>query len=370
MIIILFIIMILLVMALVTGCIVYDFRQFRQSGLIRKISEKNKCLSCALSSVPFVLITICAFFFGIISAIIILLHLTVFLMMCNLILYGTKKLVKKSFTKTASVVSAIILTTVYMSIGWYNAHNVIETAYTFETEKQLSENSLRIVQIADSHLGVTLDGKSFSHHLQNIHKKSPDIIVITGDFVDDNSNKADMIKACQALGNLQTRYGVYFTFGNHDKGYFENSHNFTEDELRQELLKNNVKILEDEAALIDDSFYLVGRQDKSEKKRKSIDELISGLDKSKYIVVLDHQPNDYDNEAKTEVDLVLSGHTHGGHIFPAGVIGLITGANDKVYGTEKINKTDFVVTSGISGWEIPFKTGAISEYVVIDVKCN
>lgn len=66
-------------------------------------------------------------------------------------------------------------------------------------------------------------------------------------------------------------------------------------------------------------------------------------------------------------DLVLSGHTHGGHIFPAGLIGLISGANDKVYGAEHIDNTDFVVTSGISGWAIPFKTGTISEYVVIDI---
>jgi len=66
-------------------------------------------------------------------------------------------------------------------------------------------------------------------------------------------------------------------------------------------------------------------------------------------------------------DLVLSGHTHGRHIFPAGLIGLISGANDKVYGAEHIDNTDFVVTSGISGWAIPFKTGTISEYVVIDI---
>ena len=98
-------------------------------------------------------------------------------------------------------------------------------------------------------------------------------------------------------------------------------------------------------------------------------ELMKGLDKSKYTIVIDHQPNAYDEEADSGADLVLSGHTHGGHIFPAGQIGLLIGANDRVYGTEKRENTNFVVTSGISGWAIPFKTFTISEYVVIDINC-
>ena len=57
----------------------------------------------------------------------------------------------------------------------------------------------------------------------------------------------------------------------------------------------------------------------------------------------------------------------GGHIFPAGPIGLWMGANDRFYGTETRGDTTFLVTSGISGWGIPFKTGCISEYVVIDI---
>ena len=96
--------------------------------------------------------------------------------------------------------------------------------------------------------------------------------------------------------------------------------------------------------------------------------MVSDKQKNKFMIVMDHQPNDYEKEKNFLVDLVLSGHTHGGHLFPAGFVGLLMGANDKVYGHEKIENTDFIVTSGISGWAIPFKTGAISEYVVIDVK--
>ena len=81
----------------------------------------------------------------------------------------------------------------------------------------------------------------------------------------------------------------------------------------------------------------------------------------------DHQPTDYNNQAKTEVDLVFSGHTHGGQLFPFNQVGKWIGANDLVYGHEKRNKTDFIVTSGISDWAIKFKTGTKSEYVVINL---
>lgn len=84
--------------------------------------------------------------------------------------------------------------------------------------------------------------------------------------------------------------------------------------------------------------------------------------------MLDHQPNDYDDEAETNADLVLSGHTHGGHIFPIGPASLLVGANDQVYGKKRVNGTDFIVTSGLSGWEVPFKTFAKSEYVIIDIE--
>ena len=86
------------------------------------------------------------------------------------------------------------------------------------------------------------------------------------------------------------------------------------------------------------------------------------------MIVIDHQPADYDNQTKTEVDLVLSGHTHGGQLFPFNRVGKWIGANDLIYGYEKRAKTDFIVTSGISDWAIKFKTGCRSEYVVIDVK--
>lgn len=85
------------------------------------------------------------------------------------------------------------------------------------------------------------------------------------------------------------------------------------------------------------------------------------------MIVLDHQPRDYEAQAAAKVDLVLSGHTHGGQMLPLAPLVRKLGSNDMVYGYEKRDNTDFIVTSGISDWEIKFKTGCKSEFVVVDV---
>ena len=184
--------------------------------------------------------------------------------------------------------------------------------------------------------------------------------------MDDSTTKEDMLRSVQALGEMKTTYGVYYSFGNHDKGYFR-SRRFSFDEMTAEMEKYGIHVLLDEAELVADSFYIIGRRDKSVKERLSMEELVKPLDASKYMIVLDHQPNDYAAEAAAGVDLVLSGHTHGGQLIPINRIGELIGANDRTYGLEERDGTTFIVTSGISDWAIGFKTGTKSEYVVINI---
>ena len=299
------------------------------------------------------------------TMLVVLLHLAVFFALCDLAAFIIRKAGGRDFGYDAQSIAALLITVVYLGIGWYLAHHVFVTEYTFTTDKALPK-TIRVVEIADSHLGITLDGESFAGQMKRVQETQPDLVVVVGDFVDDDSSREDMEAACRALGQLETTYGVYFVYGNHDKGYFR-YRSFSAAELREELLSNNVVILEDESVLIDDSFYVIGRRDRSFAGRTDIKELMSALDPERYSIVLDHQPNDYANEAAAGADLVLSGHTHGGHLFPLKYLGEWSGANDLGYGTIMRDKTNFVVTSGISGWAVPFKTGTASEFVVIDI---
>lgn len=300
-----------------------------------------------------------------INTIVAILHLEIILGLCYLCgLLLEKKLNKKKNYYIIGII-AIFLTTGYLIYGYYMAHHVVETKYEFVTNKEIE--NLRIIEISDLHIGATIDSNKLKQELKKINDNKPDIFVLVGDIIDDNTSKDEMIKAVKYLGEIKTKYGIYYVDGNHDKSYFKNRE-FTILDFYKELENNNIIVLKDKAKLIADKYYLIGREDKSNKKRMEFSKLMKEIDPTKYIIVLDHQPTDYDEESKSLVDLVLSGHTHGGHIFPVGVFSKIFGINDQVYGTKKINNTNFIVTSGISGWRIKFKTFAKSEYVIIDIK--
>ena len=267
--------------------------------------------------------------------------------------------------------AALVITFIVLIFGWYSDHHVWKTDYKITTQKEVE--NLRVAMFADSHIGTTFDAEGLAKHLKTIEVQNPDILVVVGDYVDDGISKEQMVKATKALGQTKTKYGVYFVSGNHDKGYYGAAHRgFSEQELIAELDKNGIKVLRDETVLLNDAFYIIGRRDFSEVKeqggyRRTMSELTKNLDKNKYMVVLDHQPIDFENQAKAEVDLVLCGHTHGGQLFPFNQVGKWIKANDLVYGLERRNKTDFIVTSGISDWAIKFKTGTKSEFVIIDI---
>ena len=175
-----------------------------------------------------------------------------------------------------------------------------------------------------------------------------------------------MQESTKSLSKLKPKYGIYFVNGNHDKGYY-NNREFSINDLYHEFEKVNVTVLEDEVKEINDKIYLIGRKDKSVTTRMSISDLTKNLNKSKYIIDLNHQPNDFENEKNAGVDLVLSGHTHGGQLIPLGLIGTISKANDSEYGLTRKGNTNYIVTSGISNWALYFKTGTKSEYVIIDI---
>lgn len=358
---ILWILLLITAGALGLGALFYLVTRIRRFSFMRQLAKAHKALSWIVAVASVELLFLFAFV-NLYSVVIVVLHLALIWLICDLAAWIVRRIRKTEPKRYLAGAIALLLTTVYLGAGWIAAHYIRQTSYTVETEK--TTEPLRIVLIADSHLGITLDGEGFRETMERIQSVKPDLVVVVGDFVDDDSNAADMEAACLALGSLQTTYGVYFVYGNHDNGYFQ-SRDFSAADLRNALTENGVTILEDETVLIGEQYALLGRKDRSMPNRLPMDALLS--DTTRYTIVLDHQPNDYDAEAAAGADLVLSGHTHGGHIFPAGLIGLWTGANDATYGFSRLGNTTFIVTSGLSGWAIPFKTGCFSEYVVIDV---
>ncbi|MCR4705893.1 MAG: metallophosphoesterase [Lachnospiraceae bacterium] len=358
----LIILAVILVIAVVG--VIYLTGAITRFSFIQKAAGGRKWRSRLLSLV------LLAIGFGVVSAlmsvtnaIVVLLHLIVLFVFAGLITRLLVSFRKKAFGFHFQGWLALVSTVAILGVGYYLCNHVWMTSYDFTSDKEGAD--VKVAVFSDSHIGTTFDGEGLKKHLDEIAKQEPDLLLIPGDFVDDWSNKKDMLAACKALGETDFPYGVWYAFGNHDEGHF-GSRDFSADELREALTANGVHIMEDDCALIDNRFYVVGRKDVSQKPRKTMPELLEDVDRSKYIIVMDHQPNDYANEAGY-ADLVVSGHTHGGQLIPIGIIGKLIGAFDRAYGWENRAGTDFIVTSGISDWAILFKTGTKSEYLIINV---
>ena len=357
------------------GSVVYLAARVRRFGPIQRLSQKRRALSW-LIGFALVLIPAAALclLWTPLNMAVCLLHLTLFWLLADLVFALIRRLRHAAFKRYWAGLAALIVSVAWLTMGWVQANCVWQKNYTISTDKQVG--SLRVALLSDSHMGTTFHAEGFARHLQRVQAQQPDVVVMVGDFVDESTTHADMMAACQALGQLDAPYGVYFVFGNHDKNnYAGEGRAYTGEELTAALEENGVTVLEDETVLIDDRFYLIGRQDASEAAehrggRASMTELTQNLDKSKFSIVLDHQPRDYASQAASGVDLVLSGHTHGGQLIPLVQLMKIPGmsGDNNVYGLQSRDQTRFIVSSGISDWELLFKTGCRSEYVIIDIQ--
>ncbi len=355
--------------AVVLGAVYVSFRA-ANFPFIKKISGGRRWLGRLICFALFAaLFAVLYLTMNMMNALVCVVHLVVFWLIADLVALIALKIGRRERKKYYAGAVAIVLCVLYLAVGWYLDHHVWVTEYRFETDKL--EGDVRIVQITDSHIGATFHADGFREHMEEINALEPDVVVVTGDFVDDNTSREDMIGGCEALGKLKTKYGVFFVYGNHDRGYYsEAAKGWKNSELRQYLAESGVTVLEDESCLVDGRFYIVGRRDRSFGARVSAEDLLRGLDTDKYVLMLDHQPFDFDAEAEAGADLVLCGHTHGGQFIPINHVGEWMGENSLRYGHERRKDTDFIVSSGISNWSFKFKTGCFSEYCVIDIKGN
>ena len=353
----------------IVGLIYLLIRISRFSWVRRVAGEhgvKKYLLSFLLMAVTAGMLYLCM---GVVNLVVCILHILVIWILSDLFFLVLNRFRRKQYKIYAAGLFAVLFSACYLTMGWYVAHHVVETDYALDTDKELGEEALRVVMFADAHVGATFHADRFRAYCREIENLEPDVLLVAGDFVDDDTTKEDMLACCQALGNVRTRYGTYFVYGNHDRGYFPPAwRGYSGDDLAAELVKNGIVILKDESVLIDDRFYLIGREDAGNPGRADMETLLKGLDTSKYMIVLDHQPHDYTAQEASHVDLVLSGHTHGGWLFPFNRVAEWMGVDDKTYGREKRTDTEFIVTSGISEWALKFKTGTISEYVVLTIK--
>lgn len=296
-------------------------------------------------------------------------HFIIFSLVLDLVNSIIKKISKREYKIWTFVyksgILAIVLVSVYLIYGYFNIHDVQVTKYEFASKKV--EEQIKVGVISDLHLGNTMNAPDLDKYLKDIEKEGIDALLLAGDLFDESTEKVDMEEAAKRFGQVKSTYGSFYVIGNHDPNKYWNDNAYTMGEMLDTLKKSGVHVLMDEAVELD-KLVIAGKKDVSLGERKSTEEILSAVSKDKYILLMDHQPVDFAEKVKAGVDLQISGHTHAGQIWPAGLFIEIFNLAELLYGHENVEGMDAVVTSGIAGWGYEIRTGGHSEYLIITIK--
>jgi uncharacterized protein len=222
--------------------------------------------------------------------------------------------------------------------------------------------TLRAVQFSDVHVSPVLPASRLARIIDRINGLDPDIVFITGDLASDDTPARQLLLMSEALKRLHPPLGVFACTGNHE--YYGGL-----EKTCGAIRAGGVRILEDEAVLVADSFYVAGRRDPTAVQRGGVrvplSEILAGLDRSRPVILLDHQPIHLEQAAEAEIDLQLSGHTHNGQVFPINVIN--KGIYELNWGLLKKGPAWIYVTSGAGTWGPPVRLGSTSEIVLFEI---
>lgn len=262
----------------------------------------------------------------------------------------------------------VALTALLLLWGCYNMGHIVQTEYTVFSDKLAQDRDL--VLITDVHYGTVQKPAVLQEKIRQINALKPDLVVLGGDIVEEGTSLQQMEQIFRQLGGLESTYGTYYIYGNHDRQLYADrtgGRAYTEEQLKQAIETNGIAILRDRRVELGQDLLLAGREDVSYPAgRAPADRLLAEADPGRFTIVADHQPVEAAQNAALGVDLQLSGHTHAGQIWP---LGLLT---ERIYGFSYgqywENNCCVVVSSGTAGWGFPVRTQQRCEYVVIHLR--
>ncbi|QFR49144.1 metallophosphoesterase [Sulfurimonas lithotrophica] len=293
-----------------------------------------------------------------------------FLLLCSAVFYDIIRVIsdrvpmsnkRRDFFKKSLDISSLGVAFALSSRAIYEAKFI--KLERVDVEIKNLKNKYKIVQLSDIHIGGIVD-KNFIHSIvERVNNLEPDIVVITGDLVDIKISRAR--EALDEFKKLKHKLGIYFVVGNHE--YFHNV-----DEIIDEVKKLGFRVLENENVYIGDKgegFNLAGVYDifgyRAGHHMPQIKDALMDIDNNSPTVLLAHQPR-YIEEVTGEVDLMLSGHTHGGQLYPfKALVKLQQPYLNGLYQHDE--KLQIYVSKGTGFWGPPMRLGASSEITEITI---
>ncbi len=242
--------------------------------------------------------------------------------------------------------------------GIQEAKQIRISHLTIESDKLKKETgSVRIVQISDVHLGLMAGEKQLKQLIERIKSLKPDMLVCTGDLVDGNPHK--LLPLSGLFQSIAPKYGKYAVTGNHE--YY----NGLEESLTF-LKMSGFTVLRGDVRRIEPGITIVGVDDPTVVYPQSETALLSSVKQRNFTILLKHRPS-VAQESLGLFDLQLSGHTHGGQIFPFGFLVAIQYPFMKGY-HELDNKSKIYTNRGAGTWGPQMRILSPPEITLIEIK--
>lgn len=256
---------------------------------------------------------------------------------------------------TSGAITAVL--TGLLFYGNVHYHNKVKQTLNTLTTKQLSKPA-KVVMISDLHLGYHNRKAEWQRWVKMINDEHPDLILVAGDIIDGHVRP--LLEEDMAADFHQLNAPVVACLGNHE--YITGI-----DKALDFYQRAEITLLRDSTVTMGD-IVIVGRDDRSNNKRKPLKNLLEGVDSSKYIILLDHQPYKLEEAQNAGVDFQFSGHTHEGQVWPISLI--VNSMYEKAWGALQKGDTHYYISSGLGIWGGKYRIGTRSEYVVATIKTN
>jgi uncharacterized protein len=266
-------------------------------------------------------------------------------------------------------IAAILLS---LGLGIYALYNGTRSVVVKPVDVVLhrlpqSFDGFRIAQITDLHIGPMIDGAWLKKIVDQVNALNVDIIVVTGDLVD--GAVADLAPHVAVLAELNAKHGVYFITGNHE--YYSGA-----DAWCEHVASLGLRVLRNERVTIarvsGDSFDLAGVDDwhshRFAGQGANLAKALAGRDVNKPVVLLAHQPAAIDEAAQHGVDLQLSGHTHGGQIWPFNYLVYVQQPYSTGLHRHRDTATQIYTSAGTGFWGPPMRLGTRAEISEITLR--
>ena len=258
------------------------------------------------------------------------------------------------YNNWGTTIGIVVLMTVIFTYGYFHYKQKYREDIRLTTEKSMAK-PIKLVMMSDLHLGYHNRREELRRWVDMMNEEHADAILIAGDIIDMSIRPLKEEKMYEEFKRLNAP--VYACLGNHE--YYSG-----EPDAQKFYEQAGIHLLRDSCAVVGD-LCVIGRDDRTNQHRKTLADIMKQADRSKFTILLDHQPYHLEQAERQKIDFQFSGHTHHGQVWP--ISWITENIYECAFGAHQRGDTRYYVSSGIGIWGGKFRIGTRSEYIVATI---